>query len=240
MKRKALGKRQRFEVFKRDSFTCQYCGEQAPDVILHVDHINPVSKGGGNEITNLITSCQSCNSGKSDKLLTDDMAVKKQMNQAKLIQERAAQIKMIADWVKATSGNQEIEQINKIIYEIDKSSLTKFGERNMKKRLKKNPFKDVVRAIYVSWERYGDDYIENLDKVLKYNNASEDERHWMYSVGIIRNRFPSYDKHKLAIKLSLAKETGYPKEDFRKLALESERFYEIINELEYQTKVGYL
>jgi 5-methylcytosine-specific restriction endonuclease McrA len=60
-KRKAIGKKIRFEVFKRDKFTCQYCGEKSPDVILHIDHINPVAEGGGNDIINLITSCVACN-----------------------------------------------------------------------------------------------------------------------------------------------------------------------------------
>lgn len=55
-RREALSKSIRFEVFKRDSFKCQYCGGEAPNVLLHVDHIEPVSKGGTNDITNLITS----------------------------------------------------------------------------------------------------------------------------------------------------------------------------------------
>ena len=37
-KRKSISKKARFEVFKRDSFTCQYCGRTAPDVVLHLDH----------------------------------------------------------------------------------------------------------------------------------------------------------------------------------------------------------
>ena len=41
-KRKGISKKTRFDVFKRDSFTCQYCGKSAPDVVLQVDHINPV------------------------------------------------------------------------------------------------------------------------------------------------------------------------------------------------------
>jgi len=36
----AISKRDRFEVFKRDKFTCQYCGKAAPDVVLHIDHIH--------------------------------------------------------------------------------------------------------------------------------------------------------------------------------------------------------
>lgn len=67
--RRALSKKTRFTVFERDDFTCQYCGKQPPDVILHVDHIEPVSLGGTNELDNLITSCQDCNLGKSDRRL---------------------------------------------------------------------------------------------------------------------------------------------------------------------------
>lgn len=33
-KRKSISKKLRFEVFKRDGFTCQYCGRMAPDVVL--------------------------------------------------------------------------------------------------------------------------------------------------------------------------------------------------------------
>jgi hypothetical protein len=65
MSRKSLSVRSRFEVFKRDNFTCQYCGAHPPMVILHCDHITPVCEGGGNEIENLITACQSCNLGKA-------------------------------------------------------------------------------------------------------------------------------------------------------------------------------
>lgn len=67
----ALSKRLRFEVFKRDSFTCQYCGAQPPKVVLEVDHIHPRSRGGDNNPGNLITSCVACNRGKSNKPLGD-------------------------------------------------------------------------------------------------------------------------------------------------------------------------
>jgi len=70
-KRKPISKKKRFEVFKRDGFVCQYCGAHPPSTILHVDHIDPVALGGSNEIDNLITSCQSCNLGKSATPLTD-------------------------------------------------------------------------------------------------------------------------------------------------------------------------
>jgi hypothetical protein len=60
----------RFQILNRDSFTCRYCGQSAPKVELHVDHIIPISKGGKDSDDNLVTSCQNCNSGKSDMLLS--------------------------------------------------------------------------------------------------------------------------------------------------------------------------
>ena len=69
MTRKSMGKRLRFEIFKRDGFTCQYCGAKPPDVTLVIDHINPVAKGGDDDPLNLITACEPCNQGKSDKTL---------------------------------------------------------------------------------------------------------------------------------------------------------------------------
>lgn len=64
-----MTKSKRFEIFKRDSFTCQYCGQRPPGVVLEVDHIDPKSKGGSDEEINLITSCADCNRGKRDKPL---------------------------------------------------------------------------------------------------------------------------------------------------------------------------
>jgi len=56
---------QRFDVLKRDKFTCQYCGRKAPDVPLVVDHKAPLADGGRSEESNLVTSCQDCNAGKA-------------------------------------------------------------------------------------------------------------------------------------------------------------------------------
>lgn len=68
--RKPISKRVRFEVFKRDLFKCAYCGRTPPAVVLHADHITPVSKGGKNTQDNLITACFDCNLGKSNIPLT--------------------------------------------------------------------------------------------------------------------------------------------------------------------------
>lgn len=61
----AVSKRLRFEIFRRDSHTCRYCGASAPDVPLRVDHVTPVALGGADTPDNLATSCEPCNNGKS-------------------------------------------------------------------------------------------------------------------------------------------------------------------------------
>ena len=66
--RSALPKGLRHKILKRDRFSCQACGARAPDVELEVDHKVPVSRGGTNEESNLITLCKDCNRGKSNKL----------------------------------------------------------------------------------------------------------------------------------------------------------------------------
>ena len=54
----------RFRIFERDNFTCVYCGCRANTENLHVDHIEPYSKGGKTTLDNLVTSCSTCNIGK--------------------------------------------------------------------------------------------------------------------------------------------------------------------------------
>jgi 5-methylcytosine-specific restriction endonuclease McrA len=70
-KRKPISRKDRFEIFNRDGFKCTYCGQSSPDVVLHVDHIKPVAKGGTNDRSNLTTACSACNSGKSDSVIGD-------------------------------------------------------------------------------------------------------------------------------------------------------------------------
>jgi 5-methylcytosine-specific restriction endonuclease McrA len=59
----------RQNVFKRDKFTCQYCGSPKS---LTLDHIIPRSKGGKTSWSNLVTACQPCNTRKGDR--TPDQA----------------------------------------------------------------------------------------------------------------------------------------------------------------------
>lgn len=69
MARKPIGNAKRFRIFERDGFRCQYCGGTPPTVILQIDHIHPVSKGGDNDEENLVTSCMRCNAGKGARVI---------------------------------------------------------------------------------------------------------------------------------------------------------------------------
>ena len=135
--RKAIPKKIRFEVFKRDKFTCQYCGRSAPDVILQVDHIKPVAKGGKNDIMNLVTSCRECNIGKGANELSDNSAVAKQRAQLERQQESIEQLKMMLEW---REGMVDViqKQLGEIIHHFSKSCNGKYflGDQPIKKLLK--------------------------------------------------------------------------------------------------------
>jgi len=122
----ALSKKLRFEVFKRDSFTCQYCGRKAPDIILEVDHIQPVAKDGKDTITNLITSCFECNRGKGDRTLKDDTVLSKKRQQLQSLQERKEQIEMMCEWELSNFDDKQpqVKTICKIWKKLTDSNVT--------------------------------------------------------------------------------------------------------------------
>ena len=71
----AISKRRRYQVLQRDKYTCRYCGARPPGVVLVVDHVVPIKHGGWDELSNLATACDDCNSGKS-ALMPDSWLVK--------------------------------------------------------------------------------------------------------------------------------------------------------------------
>lgn len=88
-----IGVRLRFEIFKRDDFTCRYCGRRSPEVVLEVDHIVPVAGGGTDDPINLTTSCWTCNSGKSSVPLSAVMTGEDPHDRAVLLMEQERQLR---------------------------------------------------------------------------------------------------------------------------------------------------
>ena len=158
MKRDAIPKSTRFEVLKRDKFTCQYCGRSAPDVILEIDHIQPVAEGGDNSIINLITSCRDCNRGKSKTPLNDDTAVKKQKKQLDDLADRREQIEMMVEWRKelATVEESEIDAVNDVFLAYTDYALSKQGRLNTRKLIRRFGITEVLEAAEIAIGKYYD------------------------------------------------------------------------------------
>lgn len=155
-KRKPLSKSLRFEVFKRDAFTCQYCGAKAPDAILEVDHIKPVKQGGKDDILNLITACRDCNRGKGSKLLSDKSAVIKQQQQAEELQTRRELIEMMSQWHKQLLNEvqNQIDNINELIGSYYNLYLNETGERRIKDLIKRFGYLEVYESLDIALAQY--------------------------------------------------------------------------------------
>ncbi len=58
-------------LFARDEYACQYCGRHKRMLrhreFLTRDHVLPISRGGGNSWTNVVTACSTCNHRKGDR-----------------------------------------------------------------------------------------------------------------------------------------------------------------------------
>lgn len=170
MERKQLSKSVRFEVLKRDCFTCQYCGRSAPDVILEIDHIVPVSKGGDNSIMNLVTACRDCNRGKTNKELSDDTAIKKQKRQLDEIQERREQLQMMAEWKSALLEEQEeqIDSVEDLIMAWTGFGLNDYGRQNIRRYIKRFGYAEVLASTEIALDRYyfnEDDFGKTMYKI---------------------------------------------------------------------------
>lgn len=160
--RKPISKKLRFEVFKRDSFRCQYCGRSAPDVILEIDHIKPVAEGGKNSLLNLITSCRDCNRGKGKNLLGDNKEVVKQKAVLDDLNEKRLQMEMIIQW------KTELEELlEKQIGLIERNLLDDPENYVLNKEAKKE--------VHILINRFGFPLVYDASEIagLKYNTIRE-------------------------------------------------------------------
>lgn len=94
--------RQRSKVFVRDDFTCAYCGIQYDPAFLEPDHIVPLTNGGTNELTNVITSCSKCNRNKQSK--TVELFCSEQGYELETVLNRIRKISLLAPSQGASQG----------------------------------------------------------------------------------------------------------------------------------------
>jgi len=162
-KRVGLGKTVRFEVFKRDVFTCTYCGQKPPIVVLEVDHIIPVSQGGSNDLENLTTSCFDCNRGKSARSLgsvPDTVAAR-----VELLAEREAQEREFAKLLKSRRRRIEgdVDKIQEAMFPEGGQRFTDTFRTSVRQFLEKLPFDQVHSGAELAALR-----IKDYDKRCKY------------------------------------------------------------------------
>jgi len=234
-KRKPISKKLRFEVFKRDSFTCQYCGKSAPDVILQVDHIHPVAKGGGNDILNLVTSCDECNAGKGARELSDDSALQKQRQQLDDLNSRREQLEMMIKWREGLKDIQAeaLDYLHTTWSEVTGYGLTETGLKDLKKLTRKHSMKDIADAMETAAEvylRYDDDgkvthesvnlAFRKIPGVLRVRSEPQEMRDLYYIRGICRNRFAYVNEVECLRILKEAAENGGDVEDMKAIAKE--------------------
>ncbi len=58
----------RFNLFLRDGFACQYCGNHCETRELTFDHVLPRSRGGRTTWDNVVAACRTCNMRKGNRL----------------------------------------------------------------------------------------------------------------------------------------------------------------------------
>lgn len=257
--RTSVSKRLRFEVFKRDSFKCQYCGATAPEVVLHVDHIKPRAAGGADEITNLITSCLTCNLGKGDRSLSDNAVICKTRSQLEELQDRREQLEMMMQWREGLRdlSLEAVDRVSDYWADIAPGFVaSEIGRRNLRKWIRQYAVDEVIQAMDIAAERYLE--LEQHDRVTaeswelafskipaicRVNRESAENpelKELFYIRAIVRNRCKNYfDGGDSIERLKSARARGVPIQELRRIAVRISyyrEFTEMLDDLlcEYQ------
>jgi len=166
IKRKAISKKLRFEVFKRDGFTCAYCGQSPPSVVLEIDHIEPLSRGGEDGLNNYITACFDCNRGKKDIPL--NKIPSKLSENLEVLKEKESQLFEYRKFIKKIERREkkDIEDISKVfsITFPDRILTDSFKGSSLKKFLAKLPKHEVKEAMEIATNYKA----HNQDAAVKY------------------------------------------------------------------------
>lgn len=141
--------RTRFEIFKRDDFTCRYCGRMSPEVVLEIDHIIPVCEKGSDDPINLAVACWECNRGKSGVSLSEQMTGEDPHDRAILLLEKERQLREYNEVLRVI--NERIEASMDAL--CDFWGPMKVGDRtSIRNALSRYPEELIFRAMTVAVE----------------------------------------------------------------------------------------
>ena len=154
----SINKKIRFEVFKRDGFVCAYCGRTPPEITLEVDHIEPKSAGGSDDINNLITSCFDCNRGKRNIKL--DKIPSRIDENLQILKEKEDQLKEYKKYIKKIERRieKDIEKINSVYtnYFEGWEFSDKFKVATLKTFLKHLPVNEIIDSLHLACSKKDD------------------------------------------------------------------------------------
>ena len=238
--RKAISKKVRFSVFKRDLFTCQYCGRKSPDVVLEIDHIKPVCKGGDNSVINLITSCFDCNRGKKGEGLSENMEIKKQES------ELADQFQKMQEFIATSKIRDEAialdDKIKKYVCvkwcKMTNRGISELGQKKALALVKKYGLAAYIDAMETSVNQYLDQTSESAEKTFKFiakilnvrrlqqDNPELSEIYYIRGIIVKRFGFLENQKWQIASDLKAAMANGYDAETLKDLAKHSSNYTE--------------
>lgn len=177
-KRTALRPSIRFEVFKRDGFVCQYCGQRPPDVILEVDHITAVADGGTDDLINLLTACWECNRGKGRRAL--DSVAPSTEDRLSNAREAAEQLREYNAFLEAERAREDDviadlgRQWHNAFYPPEDRNRWLFGSNRVttvRQFLRQLPSTEIRDAIEIAIERMKP-------------SPTHDDRAWRYFCGV--------------------------------------------------------
>lgn len=204
--RQPIPKKLRFEVFKRDKFTCQYCGALGGQVLLHCDHVQAAADGGEATLLNLITACVDCNLGKGARPLSDDSALSKQHRQLAELEERRQQLEMMRQWREDLAKHQvdQIEIVADAFLARSKFRPSDHGKISVRRWLRKYGLHDVLAAIDETFDLYytadtSEEWNVAFNRIPRTLGMRQQEktdpyiRKLLYIQGILRNRFEEPD-----------------------------------------------
>ena len=190
--RRSVPRRLRFEVLRRDNFTCRYCGASAPDAVLEVDHVIPVALGGGNQPSNLVTACVDCNRGKAST--SADAPVVEDIDKTAELGERARRL---------ASERRQVELAKRDEFFTDFLAF-------WKKTIGTHPEE------HWGWN-YGGSWRQSLEKFMRHGLTEEDFYYWArYTAGAFPKKPWNY------FSSLLWKEVGRREEDARRIIEDGE------------------
>lgn len=171
----AVTKRLRYEILKRDNYTCRYCRSNENE--LTIDHVTPKALGGDDKPSNLVAACKDCNSGKS--ATPPDAPLVEEVNQQALAIRNAFQSILLKE-------ASEVLQIQEWAEELIIEWISKGEENGMQWA---DPAPDALQT-FTRWGRMGVPetiILDSMDIAFHARDIPQRGR-YRYFCGIMHNR----------------------------------------------------